>query len=104
MKRTVDEKYKYNQSRKDTFSTGYCTGVNLYRSYTKSDGETKAMIKEIITTSKEATTSAKVLCVPCVTVPKSARQNNAADKLSFIGNASRREFAPRRGYLRINAR
>lgn len=53
MKRTVDEKYKYNQSRKDTFSTGYCTGVNLYRSYTKSDGETKAMIKEIITTSKE---------------------------------------------------
>ena len=53
MKRTVDEKYKYNQSRKDTFSTGYCTGVTLYRSYTKSDGETKAIIKDIITTSKE---------------------------------------------------
>ena len=53
MKRTVDEKYKYNQSRKDTFSTGYCTGVNLYRIYTKSDGESKAMIKEIISSQKE---------------------------------------------------
>lgn len=53
MKRTVDEKYKYNQARKDTFSTGYCTGVTLYRSYIKSDGETKAMIKEIISNSKE---------------------------------------------------
>ena len=49
-------------------------------------------------------TSAKALCEPCVTVLKNARQSNAADKLPFIGNASRREFAPRRGYLRINAR
>lgn len=53
MKRTVDEKYKYNQERKGGFSTGYCLGVNLYRGYIKSDGETKAITKEIITTSKE---------------------------------------------------
>ena len=53
MKRTVDEKYKYNQARNGTFATGYCTGVTLYRSYIKSDGETRAMIKEIISNSKD---------------------------------------------------
>ena len=53
MKRTVDEKYKYNQAREGMFSTGYCTGVTLYRSYIKSDGETKALIKNIISNSKE---------------------------------------------------
>ncbi len=53
MKRTVDEKYKYNQEREGSFSTGYCLGVSLYRDYMKSDKETKAMIKEIISNSKE---------------------------------------------------
>lgn len=53
MKRTVDEKYKYNRARGGEFSTGYCTGVTLYRNYVKSDKVTKAMIKEIISTSKE---------------------------------------------------
>lgn len=37
MQRTVEEKYKYNQSRNGYFADGYCIGVDLYRNYVKMD-------------------------------------------------------------------
>ncbi len=52
MKRTVQEKYDYNNARKSPFSTGYTLGVMLYRDYTRMDKEGKKMISEIIDTNK----------------------------------------------------
>ena len=52
MKRTVQEKYDYNSTRKSPFSTGYTLGVMLYRDYPRMDKEGKKMISEIIDTTK----------------------------------------------------
>ena len=52
MKRTVQEKYDYNDRLDTPFSTGYTLGVILYRDYTRMDKEGKKMISEIIDTNK----------------------------------------------------
>lgn len=52
MKRTVQEKYDYNNARNSPFSTGYTLGVMLYRDYPRMDKEGKKMISEIIDTNK----------------------------------------------------
>ncbi len=48
MKRTVDEKFKYNDKRGGNFGNGYCTGVILYRKYIKSSESSRQKTKEII--------------------------------------------------------
>lgn len=48
MARTVDEKYKYNKSRKDDFGDGYCIGVNLYQGYVKRDTKGRQQTHEIV--------------------------------------------------------
>ena len=53
MKRTVQEKYDYNNSRKSPFSTGYTLGVILYRDYTRTDNEGKKVIRDIFDSSHE---------------------------------------------------
>lgn len=35
MARTVEDKYKYNKSKKNDFAGGYCLGVDLYKKYVK---------------------------------------------------------------------
>lgn len=52
MKRTVDEKLKYNRERKTPFSSGYYLGVTLYSDYRKTDDEGKKITRELIDTSK----------------------------------------------------
>lgn len=52
MKRTVQEKYDYNDKLDTPFSTGYTLGVRLYRDYPRMDKEGKKIISEIIDTSK----------------------------------------------------
>lgn len=52
MKRTVDEKLRYNNERGGRFATGYGLGVMLYRDYLKQDNDGKAIIKGIIDTNK----------------------------------------------------
>ncbi len=48
MKRTVDEKFKYNDNRGGNFGNGYCTGVILYRRYIKSNAACRLQTKQII--------------------------------------------------------
>lgn len=48
MKRTVDEKVKYNEQQKTPFSWGYRWGVRAYRKYPKADNaERKRILAEI---------------------------------------------------------
>jgi hypothetical protein len=51
MKRTIDEKLKFNNNNKSPFSTGYCLGVTLYRDYRKQDKSGKKTISELIDTN-----------------------------------------------------
>lgn len=48
MQRTVEEKLKYNKSRKDDFGDGYCIGVNLYKGYVKRDTNGRQQTHEIV--------------------------------------------------------
>lgn len=48
MKRTVEEKLKYNKGKKDEFGDGYVAGVNLYRGYVKRDTAGREQTKELV--------------------------------------------------------
>ena len=53
MKRTVQEKYDYNDKLDTPFSTGYTLGVILYRDYTRMDKEGKKLIRKIFDDNHE---------------------------------------------------
>ena len=53
MKRSVDEKLRYNESRKGMFSVGYRLAVKTYRDYPKQNAKGRKIIKELITDSNE---------------------------------------------------
>ena len=53
MKRTVEEKLRYNRKRKTAFSSAYCFGVSVYRDYPAADAKTKAVIRQMIDTNKQ---------------------------------------------------
>ena len=52
MRYTLEEKYRYNKRHKSSFSSGYVTGVNLYRDYTKHDEEGKLLTQALVNVSK----------------------------------------------------
>ena len=52
MKRTIDEKLKYNREQKTPFASGYCVGAILYNDYRKTDDEGKTITRKLIDTSK----------------------------------------------------
>lgn len=52
MKRTLKEKFEYNNARNTPFSTGYSLGVNIYNDYRKFDDEGKKIVRELIDTNK----------------------------------------------------
>lgn len=54
MKRTVEEKLRYNRGRKTSFSSAYCLGVSVYRDYPQADTKTKALIRQMIDQNKQA--------------------------------------------------
>ena len=53
MKRTVQEKYDYNDKLDTPFSTGYTLGVMLYRDYPRMDKEGKRLIRKIFDDNHE---------------------------------------------------
>jgi len=57
MKRTLEEKMKYNRKlrdeKHDEFAGGYTLAVNLYQDYTKQNKEGRRSINEIIGAHKE---------------------------------------------------
>lgn len=53
MKRTVQEKYDYNDKLDTPFSTGYTLGVILYRDYARMDKEGKKLIRKIFDDNHE---------------------------------------------------
>lgn len=55
MSYSVDEKLKFNQSKKTPFGYGYWWGVKAYRSYLKADAqEKKRILAEIDSYRKQA--------------------------------------------------
>lgn len=52
MRYSFEEKYRYNKRRKSSFSSGYVTGVNLYRDYPKHDEEGKMLTQALVNVSK----------------------------------------------------
>ena len=53
MKRTVDEKLKYNREQKTPFSYGYVWGVQAYRRYPKANAKERKRILEEIDNYKQ---------------------------------------------------
>ncbi len=54
MKKTVDEKVKYNHERRTPFGYGYIWGVKAYRKYQANKEEQKRILAEIDDNSKNA--------------------------------------------------
>lgn len=62
MKRTVDEKLKYNREQKTPFSYGYRFGVKAYRQYPKADKKRKRAMLAEIDDNKRLAQSGKSTC------------------------------------------
>lgn len=59
MKRTVDEKLKYNREQKTPFSYGYIFGVRAYREYPKANKKRKREMMSDIDDNKRLALSGK---------------------------------------------
>ncbi|MCM1533398.1 MAG: hypothetical protein NC099_01975 [Corallococcus sp.] len=53
MKRTVDEKLRYNEEQNSMFGTGYVLGVKNYRNYVRLDTVKKRSVDEIVCKAKK---------------------------------------------------
>ena len=53
MSYSVDEKLAYNRKQNTMFSSGYVLGVNIYRAYPNANVKDKAVIKDLITSSRQ---------------------------------------------------
>lgn len=62
MKRTVDEKLKYNSEQKTPFAYGYRFGVKAYRQYPKADKKRKLAMLAEIDDNKRLAQSGKSTC------------------------------------------
>lgn len=63
MKRTLEEKYKYNKARTDdNFSFGYCYGADIYKDYAKADSKYRKTIRDLIDTAKISARGGDSLC------------------------------------------
>lgn len=67
MKRTLNDKYKYNSKRKTNFAFGYCLGVRIYKDYPKDTAkgklETKRLIDDFKTFAREGDEISKgIMC------------------------------------------
>lgn len=62
MKRTVDEKLKYNSEQKTPFAYGYRFGVKAYREYPKANKKRKREMMSDIDDNKRLAQSGKSTC------------------------------------------
>ena len=62
MKRSVDEKLKYNNEQKTPFAYGYRFGVKAYRQYPKADKKRKRAMLAEIDDNKRLAQSGKSAC------------------------------------------